>query len=140
MKHRHLSRQAALQILTSLLLNTEQDAAEVIKYIIKEFAPQINNPKLIEELVRGVLEHREQIDIKIFELAPQFPVEKLDPVERVILEIAIFEILHYDTPTAVAINEAVDLAKEFGDNTAGKFINGVLSSVASEVKNNEAKT
>ncbi len=133
MKHRHIARQAALQVLTSLLLNDE-NPKKLVSFVHKEFAAQLSNTDFLEELVHGVLENRKNIDEKIQEFAPEWPIDKLDPVERSILEIGSYEIIHSDTPGPVIINEAVDLAKEFGDDTAGKFINGVLSSVGRDCK------
>ena len=129
MKNRHLARQASLQALVSLLLHTEEPEA-VIDFVHKEFAPQLNNISFTKNMVLGVLEHQKDIDEKIQEFAPEWPIEKLDPVERTVLEIGTYELCYTDTPAAVIINEAVDLAKEFGDDTAGRFINGVLSSIS----------
>lgn len=129
MKGRHLARQAALQALTSLLLHKEE-VEVVLEFVHKEFASELNNPKFFQELVRGVHEFRSEIDEEIAIFAPQWPIEKLDPVERSILELATFEILKTNTPAPIVINEAVDLAKEFGDDTAGKFVNGVMSSLS----------
>ena len=139
MKKRHLARQTALQVLTALLLNPTQTASEAIAHAAKELAPQLNNLDFLNQLVEGVLAHRETLDAQITELAPQFPIAKLDPVDRSILELGGFEILHYDTPTPVAINEAVDLAKEFGDDAAGRFVNGVLSNLAKQHQGKASK-
>ncbi len=131
MKLRHLARQATLQVLVSLLLNDEKRET-VIEYVHKEFAERLPKRDFLDELVDGVLSNREELDEKIRQYAPEWPIEKLDPVERVTLEIGCYEILNTDIPAAIAINEAVDLAKEFGDESAGRFINGVLSSIARE--------
>jgi N utilization substance protein B len=129
MKQRHLARQAALQVLTSLLLHADEEE-KLISYVHKEFAERLADTVFLQELVGGVRQNQEKIDEVIVEFAPEWPVAKLDPVERSILELGIFELLYTQIPAPVVINEAVDLAKEFGDDTAGKFINGVLSSVA----------
>lgn len=133
MKIRHLARQAALQTLTSLLLNNEKKEV-VLPFVLKEFAPQITDTHFLEEIIDGVLSERKNLDETISKYAPEWPVEKLDPVERTILEMGCYEILKTDTPHPVVINECVDLAKEFGDDTAGKFINGVLSSISKKGK------
>lgn len=129
MKHRHLARQASLQALVSLLLHSE-DPENAVDFVHQQFAPQINNITFTKNLVLGVLENQKEIDEKIQKFAPEWPIEKLDPVERTVLEIGVYELSYTDTPAAVIINEAVDLAKEFGDDTAGRFINGVLSSIS----------
>ena len=139
MKLRHLARQAALQVLVSLLLN-DTDKATVLAYVHKEFAERLPERGFLELLVDGVLEHRSELDETIQRFAPEWPLHKLDPVERVILELGSFEVLKTDTPAPVAINEAVDLAKEFGDDSAGRFVNGVLSSIAREAGLLSAKT
>jgi len=84
-------------------------------------------------LVFGVLEHQERLDKVIHRLAPEWPVSEMAPVVRNILRIAIHEILmDQGTPPKVAINEAVELAKMFGDDSSRRFINGVLGAVVAE--------
>jgi N utilization substance protein B len=86
-----------------------------------------------EELVRGVLQHKSELDALIKKFAPAFPLEQMSIVDRNILRLAIFEILFSDkTPFKVAINEAVELAKEFGSDASPRLINGVLGSITTE--------
>ena len=86
------------------------------------------------ELVEGVLKKQGEIDARLKRLAPAFPLEQLSPVDRNILRLALWEVLHpANIPLKVAINEAVELAKTFGSDTSSRFINGVLGSVADEV-------
>ncbi|MBT9163501.1 MAG: N utilization substance protein B [Chloroflexi bacterium] len=86
------------------------------------------------ELVNGVLENREGLDAQIQRFAPTFPVEQLSLVDRTILRIAIYEIMFGGkVPLKVAINEAVELAKTFGNENSSKFVNGVLGSVSTMV-------
>jgi transcription antitermination protein NusB len=83
-----------------------------------------------EELVKGVLQHKSELDALIKKFAPAFPLEQMSIVDRNILRLAIFEILFSDkTPLKVAINEAVELAKEFGSDASPRLINGVLGSI-----------
>lgn len=83
------------------------------------------------ELVRGVIENRERIDDTIRQTAPAWPLDQIATVDRNILRLAIYEILiDNKVPMRAAINEAVELAKEFGGETSPKFINGVLGSVS----------
>jgi N utilization substance protein B len=83
------------------------------------------------ELVSGVQEHRQRIDEVISKAAPAWPVHQLAPVDRNILRLAILEILiNNRTPVRAAINEAVELAKGFGSESSGRFVNGVLGSVS----------
>ena len=82
------------------------------------------------DLVRGVLENREEIDKIITRFAPGWPISQMAIVEKNILRMAIYEMmLGGETPPKVAINEAVELAKIFGSETSPKFVNGVLGSV-----------
>ena len=81
------------------------------------------------ELVEGVLAHRRELDAEIERLAPEWPVSQLAPIDRNILRIALFELRHQpDTPAAAVIDEAVELAKDFGGDASPKFVNGVLAS------------
>jgi N utilization substance protein B len=86
-----------------------------------------------EELVKGVLQHKSELDALIRKFAPAFPLEQMSIIDRNILRLAIFEILFSDrTPFKVVINEAVELAKKFGSDTSPRLINGVLGSIAAE--------
>ncbi len=86
-----------------------------------------------EELVRGVLQHKSELDALIKKFAPAFPVEQMSIIDRNILRLAIFEILFSDkTPSKVTINEAIELAKEFGSDASPRLINGVLGSITAE--------
>jgi len=86
-----------------------------------------------EELVKGVLRNKPELDALIKKFAPAFPPEQMSIIDRNILRLAIFEILFNDkTPLKVAINEAVELAKEFGSDSSPRLINGVLGSITTE--------
>ena len=89
------------------------------------------NTTFVHELVSGVINNNERIDQVISNLAPAWPIEQIPLVDRNILRLAIFEILLDNrVPVKVAINEAVELAKTFGSDSAPKFVNGVLGSVS----------
>ena len=84
-----------------------------------------------EELVKGVLEHKSEIDALIKKFAAAFPPEQMSIIDRNLLRLAIFEILFSDkTPVKAAINEAVELAKGFGGDSSPRLVNGVLGSIA----------
>jgi N utilization substance protein B len=86
-----------------------------------------------EELVKGVLQHKSELDALIKKFAPAFPPEQMSIIDRNILRLAIFEILFSDkTPIKVAINEAIELAKDFGSDSSPRLINGVLGSITTE--------
>jgi N utilization substance protein B len=86
-----------------------------------------------EELVKGVLKHESEIDALIRKFAPAFPVAQMSIIDRNILRLAIFEILFSDkTPLKVAINEAIELAKDFGGDSSPRLVNGILGSITTE--------
>jgi N utilization substance protein B len=87
-------------------------------------------------MVEGVLSHQNLLDDMIHHYAPEWPVDQMAIVDRNILRIAIFEIVHFgETPVKVAINEAVELAKVFGSDNAPRFVNGVLGTVVDSLEN-----
>lgn len=84
-------------------------------------------------VLSGVWLNRDHLDNVISELAPEWPVDQIAPIDRNILRIAVYELLHEpETPPKVAINEAVELAKHFGSESSPRFVNGVLGSLASQ--------
>ena len=86
-----------------------------------------------EELVKGVLQNKSELDALIKKFAPAFPVEQMSIIDRNILRLAIFEILFNDkTPFKVAINEAIELAKIFGSESSSRLVNGILGVVVKE--------
>lgn len=86
--------------------------------------------ELTKFIVNGVREHTDEIDKIVEECAPDWPIDKIAKIDLVILRIAIFEVLFgKKTPVKVAIDEAVEIAKEYGNDTSHKFINGVLGTV-----------
>ncbi len=92
------------------------------------------NGAFIRELVSGVIQNKEKIDLNIKNFAPAWPIEQIPLVDRNILRLAIFEILlDNKVPVKVAINEAVELAKTFGSDNSSRFVNGVLGSVSALV-------
>jgi len=89
---------------------------------------------LFQALVRGTISHQEKINQIIQECAPQWPLDKIFKIDLVILQIAVFELLfgkkgEDKTPEKVVIDEAIELAKQFGNETSSKFVNGVLGTV-----------
>jgi transcription antitermination protein NusB len=107
----------------------EKDANKALEYVCKEFDESIENDRSFEQaLLHGTIKHIDETKKLIAKYAPEWPVEKIAPTDRVILYLALYELAHTDTPNAVVINEAVELAKEFGGDKSYKFINGALSS------------
>ena len=87
-----------------------------------------------EPLIRGTLQHRDAIDAEIKKHAQNWDLHRMAAVDRNILRLAIFEMLHRDDiPPVVSINEAVDIAKKFSTEDSGKFVNGILDKVKGEL-------
>ena len=87
-----------------------------------------------EPLIRGAIEHRDQLDAQIVKYAKNWDLHRIAAVDRNILRLAIYEMLHReDIPPIVSINEAVDIAKKFSTEDSGKFVNGILDKVKGEL-------
>ena len=130
---RHLSREIVLQALFFYEFRRDEKLSleEIFDYIIDEFGKGISDVDFAKNLFEGVVIYENELNEQIQKYAPEWPLEKIDKVEKAIMQIGIYELTHCDDiPPLVAINEAVELAKSFGDMSSGKFINGVLSAVA----------
>ena len=139
---RHLSRELALQSLFSKDFNKDRD--NVIEFGLSELSAldEITeyNKELYEQLVSGVRGNMQKIDEIITKFAPQWPIPQMKLVDLQILRMSIFEgFLSKITPPKVAIDEAIELAKEFGGETSSKFVNGVLGAIYEEYKDEEDK-
>lgn len=127
---RHKARVVALQALYEIDISGH-GADTTLNRLLEEREMTPETSAFTRELVTGVMGDRGNIDDIIKRFAPAWPVSQISPVDRNILRLAIFELLHHNiTPVKVAINEAVELAKTFGSESSHKFINGVLSSVS----------
>lgn len=103
---------------------------------IQEFGPGLESNEFVKDLVKGVVKHLLQIDKIITKTAPDWPIEQISIVDRNVLRIGLYELLfadHQEVPPKVAINEAIELAKSFGGESSGKFVNGVLGTVYREM-------
>jgi N utilization substance protein B len=126
---------AALQALYEIDC-TNHKPALVIERRLEEASLPDSGESFARELVQGVLDHQDQLDVMIGRYAPDWPVDQIAVIDRNVLRISIFEILiRDDTPTKVAINEAVELAKAFGSDSASRFVNGVLGSLVANEPN-----
>lgn len=131
MKIRHRARIVALQALFEIDC-AGHNPAMVIQRRVEDSGLPESGVRFAQELVQGVNTHQERLDTLIGRYAPEWPVDQIAIIDRNVLRIAIYELLlRNDTPTKVAINEAVELAKEFGSESSGRFINGVLGSLVS---------
>lgn len=139
MSSRHLSRSVVLQTLFESdvqgALNREK-AGEILKRNLDEFSTGNTDRDFAEFLLSGVLEKQEEIDAVISKAAPQWPLAKIAPIDRNVLRMGLYELLfgdHTAVPPKVALNEAIELAKSYGGDSSGKFINGVLGAVYREM-------
>ncbi len=131
--NRHLGRIVALQSLYEYEFRKESnddsvDVREILSRNLERYETAIDDTQFVESLVNGVLKEQKAIDEKIQPIAPDWPIEQIARVDRNILRIGVFELLHQAdvVPPKVAINEAVELAKAFGSDNSSKFVNGVL--------------
>ena len=138
--YRHLARTCVMQTIFNIEFHG-QDARKTLDSILEEFAPKLTEREFAYETLDGVLENKDGIIKIITEFAPEWPIEKIAKVDRAILEIGVYEVIFSgEVPPVVAINEAVEIAKEFGDNSSPKFINGVLSNVMKKYHAELSKT
>jgi N utilization substance protein B len=129
---RRQARVTALQTLYELDCTKHNAEEALAQWKAEERLPQ-ETLIFSEELVKGVLEHRSELDALIKKFAPAFPPEQMSIIDRNILRLAIFEILFGGkAPLKVAINEAIELAKKFGSDSSPRLINGVLGSLTTE--------
>src|SRR5574343_622051 len=138
MANRHLSRSIVMQSLFEWDFNKKSsaDAMEIFARNVAEFAPGMGDFSFMESLMKHVLAKQKDLDTIIEKAAPDWPIEKISIVDRNILRIGLYELLFADrkeVPPKVAINEAIELAKTFGGETSGKFVNGVLGAVYKEM-------
>ena len=138
MASRHLSRSIAMQSLYEWDFSGKKtDLEKIVERNVKEFGPGLENPSFVWELVTGVIQHLSNIDKIIEKAAPEWPINQIGIVDRNVLRIGLFELIYEDktaVPPKVAINEAIELAKSFGGENSGKFINGVLGTVYKEIE------
>jgi N utilization substance protein B len=131
-KVRRRARILALQALYEID-TTEHSPGAVLDQRLGEDPLPEDGAVFVRELITGVLQHRANLDKMIQEYAPEWPVDQMAAIDRNVLRIAIYEFYtSKQTPTKVAINEAVELAKLFGSDSAPRFINGVLGAVAAQ--------
>ncbi len=141
MASRHLSRSIALQSLYEWdFFRKEKKVEDITEKNIERFGPGLEEKDFIADLIQGVVKNRKEID-KIIEItAPEWPLEQVAIVDRNILRIGLYELLFgnkEEVPPKVAINEAIELAKNFGGESSGKFVNGVLGTVFRELIDKE---
>ena len=138
MANRHLLRSVALQTLFELDFSEKNEEAidAILERIGKEYAPDAGDFSFSKDLVTNILIKQKELDTIIEKAAPEWPIDKISMVDRNILRLGLYELLFADraeVPAKVAINEAIELAKKFGGDSSGKFVNGVLGAVYKEI-------
>lgn len=154
MANRHLSRSITLQSLYEWdfnnfrktkkmselygILNARENAAlkKIVEHNIEKFGPGLEDSGFIWQMIDGIVQRLEKLDLIIAKGAPEWPIEQIAIVDRNVLRIGIYELLfanREEVPPKVAINEAIELAKTFGGDSSGKFINGVLGTIYREI-------
>ncbi len=109
---------------------TKKEVDDIIAFNLKEFAPDFDDKGFIKDLLEGVIGNIATIDGIITKYAPDWPIEQITNVDRNILRIGVYELKISETiPSKVAINEAIELAKTFGGESSGRFVNGVLGAI-----------
>ncbi|MGE5312928.1 MAG: transcription antitermination factor NusB [Acidobacteriota bacterium] len=131
--NRHLGRIVALQSLYEYEFRLEcddKDASldEILGRNLSRYEEVVGDQSFVKRLVDGVMEDMKRLDETIQPIAPEWPISQIARVDRMILRMALYELLHMSdiVPPRVAINEAVELAKAFGSDNSSKFVNGVL--------------
>ena len=148
MANRHLSRSIVLQTLFEWDLGgiDRKATQEILERNVAEFASNKTDTPFMERLLDGVLAKQNEIDLVIEKAAPDWPLDRISPVDRNILRLGLYELLFGDrseVPAKVAINEAIELAKQFGGDNSSRFVNGVLGAIYKEIgepgKNEQSK-
>ena len=114
----------------------DNTSKEIIERNVGEFAAGLKEANLVGSLVDGVISHKKQINELIEKCAPEWPLDQITIVDRNILRLGIYELIHgnyQEVPPKVAINEAIELAKTFGGTNSAKFVNGVLGTIYREM-------
>src|SRR3989344_1995363 len=127
MANRHLSRSIAMQTLYEWDFKGRKESKidEILKRNIKEFAPGLEDDKFARDLIKGVLGNQDKVNAIIAKTAPEWPLDQISLVDRNVLRLGVYELLYSnrsEVPPKVAINEAIELAKNFGGETSGKFV------------------
>ena len=137
MASRHLSRSIVMQSLYEWdFSEKKKDLTKIVERNIKEFGPGLEDPSFVWQLTTGVVQKLKQLDQIITKAAPEWPISQINIIDRNVLRIGIYELLFAkkeEVPPKVAINEAIELAKNFGGESSGKFINGVLGTIYKEL-------
>lgn len=123
----------------------EKNMDNLVEQNFRQFAPKFNDHGFVKAIIKGVVENEAEIDRYIIKYATEWPLDQITIVDRNVLRIGVYELIFdKDIPAKVAINEAIEIAKTFGGESSGKFVNGVLGAIYKDVaakceKNEKAK-
>lgn len=137
--NRHLGRIIVLQTLFEMDFRRGAEDPnfqinEVLERNIKRYQELMTDTEFVRHLTFGVIDQRQQLDDYIQPIAPDWPLDKIARIDRLVLEISVYELLHdQDIPPKVVINEAIELAKSFGAENSSKFVNGVLGTILKNI-------
>jgi len=138
MSSRQLIRSIVLQSLYEWdFYKQKKNLLDIVKRNLKDFGPGLEENDFIWRLLKGIIFHFKEIDKIIEKAAPQWPIDKVALIDRNVLRIGLYELLFADKneiPPKVAINEAIELAKNFGGQSSFKFVNGVMGTVYKHLK------
>lgn len=136
MSNRHLARTIAMQTFFEWdFCGCTEDLNALAERNMKEFAPDFDDNGFTKRLLKGVRKHWDEINVLIEKYAPEWPLQQITVCDRNVLRIGIYELkFDAEVPPRVAINEAIELAKTFGGDSSGKFINGVLGSLYKDME------
>jgi len=144
--NRHLGRIIVLQTLYEQELRTEASDTtfsldEVLQRNIDRYQQMLDDTSFVRRLVEGVSDQKDALDILLQPVAPEWPIDQIARMDRIILRIGLYELENEpDIPPKVVINEAVELAKAFGGDNSSKFINGVLGTLLKQKDDAKPKT
>ncbi len=132
--NRHLGRIVAMQTLYEYDFRSsagvEVELAPILARNLNEFRTSIDDTAFVEDVVSGVMDNQAGIDAIITPAAPEWPIDQIAKIDKVVLRIGVYELMiKHDVPPKVAINESVELAKTFGGENSSKFVNGVLGTI-----------
>ena len=140
MANRHLARSVVLQVLFERDASggkmTKEESEQRLVLYSKEFGARDSDMSFMKQLLQSAIAKQREIDEVITRAAPEWPLEKIAAIDRNVLRLGLTELLYADrtqVPAKVAINEAIELAKTFGSNSSGRFVNGVLGAVYVEL-------
>ena len=129
MRKRSRGREFALQMLYQIDIR-HADCRQIVQEFWQHYQPPSEVKTFAEELVQGTVSHLEEIDLLIARHADNWDIKRMAVIDRNILRLGTYELLYPgDVPPKVCINEAIELAKRFGDADSGKFINGILDAI-----------